>query len=272
MTKLIVPFKRPLYPPSFSGEKTLPGDDILSVKRMVSRAGFWPWGEFDPVYHEGFAKGQRNRLGRLIKGREGMVGLQKLLGVKRTGYYGNPTHTGSLPLRVPKGLPHYRELIWDQFAINNYKGYEDLSPAEEIVKEIFHWWNYLVDREPSVHYDQKPPRMPISDDCSGTLIGCAWLAGARSPDPWYQYNGAGNTGSLVNGGIRISESEIDNWCKTHYVAAFYGNSVWSTKHVVAVENSKKFYSHGRESGPEIIRGSLHYHTYPLIAIRAYPVI
>lgn len=281
--KLNIPFKRPLYPPSFKPEKTVPGEDILAVKRMVSRAGFWPWGEFDEYYYEGFAKGQRNKLGFLIKGREGVVGLQKKLKLERTGFYGKKTHEGSLALRVPDGLPHAREFIWDQTAINLYKGFEDLTPAEEIIQEIYMWWNYLVNREPSVHYDQgrpitiisrgqKPPIMPISDDCSGTFIGCAWLAGARSPDPWYQYNGAGYTGSLVNGGIKISASEIDKYCKTHYIGVFYGSSVWNTTHMCAAESSVKLYSHGREAGPEIIRNNLYYHSNPLVAIRAYPVI
>lgn len=279
---LNIEFKRPLYPPSFPGETTKPGDDILSVKRMVSRAGFWPWGEFDEVYYEGFSKGHRNKLGRLIKGREGVVGLQRKLGLEKTGFYGKKTHYGSLSLRVPDDKPHAREYIWDQTAINLYKGFEDLSPAESIVKDIFYWWNWLVNREPDVYYDQgrpiniitrgqKPPRVPLSEDCSGTFISCAWLAGARSPDPWYQYNGSGNTNSLVNGGIKISTAEIDKYCKTHYVGVFYGNSIWNTKHMVAAESSTKLYSHGRTAGPEIVK-NLNYHTYPLVAVRAYPVI
>jgi len=284
MTKLNIPFKRPLFPPSFKGENTVRGDDILAVKRMVSRAGFWPWGQFDDVYWERFSQGDKNRLGRPIKGREGVKGLQRKLRIKPvSGYYGKGTHNGSLLLKVPEGKPHSGEFVWDQTAINLYKGYEDLSPAESIVKDIFYWWNYLVNREPSIHYSQarpitilrqnkRPPIIPNYLDCSGTFIACAWLAGAMAPDPWYQYNGAGYTGSLVNGGIKISEAEIDKYCKTHYVGLFYGSSIWNTTHIVAAESSNKIYSHGKEAGPEIIRNNLHYHTRPLIAIRAYPVI
>jgi hypothetical protein len=280
---LVIPFKRPLYPPSYMGEKTLPGDDILAVKRTISRAGFWPWGQFDDVYYEKFSKGDRNRLGMLIKGKQGVVGLQKRLKIQPTGFYGKATHEASLKLRVPKGLPHEGELIWDQSAINLYRGFEDLTPAEEKVKEIFSWWQYLVDREPSVHYDQgrpiniilrgeKPPRIPLSEDCSGTFLSCAWLAGAKTPDPWYGYKGYGSTDSLVHGGIPIKESEIDKYCKTHYVGVFYGPAIWNTKHMVAAKDSKTLYSHGKEAGPGIIRNNLHYHSYTLIAIRAYPVI
>lgn len=281
--KLNIPFKRPLYTPSYIGEKTAPGNDIIAVKRMVSRAGFWPWGQFDDIYYEGFAKGHRNKLGFLIKGREGVVGLQKKLNLQPTGFYGKNTHNGSLSLRVPDKLPHAREFIWDQTAINLYKGYEDLIPSEELVKDIFGWWNYLVVREPLVHYDQgrpitiisrgqNPPVMPISDDCSGVFIGCAWLAGARSPDPWYQYKGLGSTGSLIDGGLHITEAEIDKYCKTHYIGVIYGSSIWDTHHIVAAENSTKLYSHGKESGPEIIYNNLHYHTYPIVGIRAFTVI
>lgn len=279
---LNIPFKRPLYPPSYIGEKTKPGEDVLAVKRMVSRLGFWPWGEFDEHYYEGFSKGQKNKLGRPIKGREGVAGLQRYLKIKPTGYYGKPTHTATLNLRIRDKMPHAREYGWDQAAINLYKGFEDISPAEAIVKDIYKWWNWFVNREPDVFYDQGrpitilergnvPPKLPISDDCSGVFIGCAWLAGAKSPDPWYQYNGAGNTGSLVNGGFRISIDEIDKYCKTHYIGVFYGSSIWNTKHIVAAESSNKFYSHGREAGPEIVH-NIHYHSYPVVAVRAYTVI
>jgi len=282
-TVLNIPFKRPLYPPSYIGERTKDGQDIIAVKRMVSRLGLWPWGQFDDSYYEGFSKGQKNRLGRPIKGREGVAGLQRKLNIKATGYYGKATHLASTNLRIPTGLPHAREFAWDQTAINLYKKFDDTSPSESLVNDIFGWWDYLVAREPSVHYDQgrpitiisrgdKPPEMPISDDCSGTLIGCAWLAGAKSPDVSFQYSGYGNTSSLVAGGIHISESEIAAYCKNYYVAAFYGPSKWDTHHVVAVRNPTKIYSHGREAGPEVIYNNLHYHFYPLVAIRAYPVI
>ncbi len=283
MTKLIVPFERPLYPPSFVGEVTKPGNDIKAVKRPVSRMGLWPWGEFDDVYYEGFSKGHKNKLGKPIKGEQGVAGLQRILGIQATGYWGKPTHEASLTLRVPNGLPHEGEFIWDQSAINLYNGFEDLSPAENLVKDIFGWWDWLVAREPSVHYDQgrpiniiyrgeRPPKLPLSEDCSGTFISCAWLAGAKTPDPWYGYKGYGSTDSLVHGGIPINESQISAYCKTHYVAAFYGTAVWDTHHVVAVKDANTIYSHGREAGPEIIRNNLHYHTYQLVAIRAYPVI
>jgi hypothetical protein len=48
------PFVRQLFPPS-SPQKSEGGLDVIGVKRAVSRAGFWPWQEFDDAYNERFA-------------------------------------------------------------------------------------------------------------------------------------------------------------------------------------------------------------------------
>ena len=35
------PFKRPLYPPDHPDGPVQPGNDILAVKRAISRVGYW---------------------------------------------------------------------------------------------------------------------------------------------------------------------------------------------------------------------------------------
>lgn len=280
----MIPIKRELYPPNNPKGPTRPDDDILAIKRVVSRADHWPWGEFNNVYTEEFAKGRRNsKTKRLIKGQDGVWGLKKALGIKPVdGVWDKEVHELSQTLRVPKGKIHAGEPVWDAFARSLYQGFEDVTPQEELVKEIFGWWKWMVNREPSIFYDQerpitiisrgqKPPRTPFSDDCSGTFIGAAWLAGAKSPDLQYGYSGYGNTSSLVRCGFPISERDIAKYCEKYYIGAFYGTSIWNTVHVCAVEAPDKLYSHGREAGPEVIR-NLHYHPYPLVALKAFQVL
>ncbi len=49
-----IPFVRPLYPPS-SPRKSEGGQDVVAVKRAVSRAGYWLWQPFDDRYSEAFS-------------------------------------------------------------------------------------------------------------------------------------------------------------------------------------------------------------------------
>ena len=57
-----------------------PGEDVIGVKRAVSRAGFWPWSsEFTDVYTAAFAKG-------------GVKAFQKGHGLTVDGIYGPVTH------------------------------------------------------------------------------------------------------------------------------------------------------------------------------------
>lgn len=74
-----VPFPRPLYPSSHSNGPVPNGNDILAVKRAISRAGYFPWASFDTVYSEKFAM-------------EGVKKFQQANGLMATGNYGEPTH------------------------------------------------------------------------------------------------------------------------------------------------------------------------------------
>ena len=51
----VVPFVRPCYPPSHAKGPVADGVDMVAVKRAISRAGFWPWQDFDDTYSERFA-------------------------------------------------------------------------------------------------------------------------------------------------------------------------------------------------------------------------
>lgn len=284
MVSLHVPFKRPLYPPD-SGKPSTPGEDVQAVKRAVSRAGYWPWAEFDQQYSNGFSHGRKDPNGPqgvITKRWGGVAGLQRRLGIQATGYWGKATHEASLKMRVPQGLPHEGEFIWDQAAINQYTGYADMTAAEEIVADIFTWWDKLVANESLWHYSQQRPIQPLRDredppkppgylDCSGTFIYCAWLAGAMSPDPRFNYSGYGNTGSLADGGFAITQAQLSKYVKDHYVAAFYGSAWWATSHICAVKSATEVYSMGNEHAPEK-KDSYKWSSPPFLGLRAYRVI
>lgn len=253
------------------------GDDVLALKIITSRAGCWPWQEFDRVAHPQFMHGK----GKLQKN-SGLAGLQRLLGVKADGVYGQATHAKSLPFKVPRGRTHAGEFIWDGHAQALYqKAYPDLR-ARAIVTDIFDWWQWMVSHEPKIGYSQRrpmgeltkhhePPQLPYDEDCSSTFIYAAFLGGALSPDKAYGFTGYGNTGSLVRCGIPINQGQIDEYCETHYVGVFYGSSVWSTDHVAAAKTSTKLGSMGRQSAPEWY-SSISDGPGNVAAIRAYEVL
>ncbi len=96
----IVPFTRPLYPPSHDKGPVLDYPDIIAVKRAISRAGFWPWQEFDDTYSEDFAM-------------NGVKKFQQKKGLNATGNYGEPTHTALVETRRKDS----REWAFDKTAI-----------------------------------------------------------------------------------------------------------------------------------------------------------
>lgn len=274
-TALTFGLERALYPPS-AGKGVFHGDDVLALKRVVSRAGFWPWQEFDDVYSGAFA------LGKNAPGEQGMAGWQKHLGIQSSGNYGVATHQAGLKDRVRPGLPHSGDRVWDQYSINLYRGFEDTTAAEKIVTDIFSWWQWMVAREPAIHYSQArpiqplrdredPPKIPSDLDCSGTVIYCAWLADALSPDISFGYSGNGWTGSLIAGGQWISVSDIDQMAREHYVLGFYGPSKWNTKHVTAFRSTRQIYSMGNEGAPEMYT-SMSQGRQDFLGVKAYPVI
>lgn len=265
-----VPFKRIVK----AGMK---GDDVLALKIITSRAGCWPWQEFDNIAHPEFMNGRGK------KGQTGIKGLQKVLRVSADGVYGPATHSKSLPFRVPRHHAHAGEYIWDGRAAMLYAS-STVSAATKsaaIVADIFKWWDWMVARTASIHYSQvrpmgqmaarhEPPILPYWEDCSATFIYCAFLGGAKSPDIAYGFSGYGNTDSLVRCGRLISESEIPKYCKEHYVGAFYGHSHWNTVHVAAVKSPTQVYSMGSEKAPERWP-NIHYDS-PLVEVRAFEVI
>lgn len=74
-----VPFMRTLYPPYTTKGPVPGGDDIIAVKRAISRAGYFPWRKYDNAYNKTFAI-------------EGVKEFQKASGLAGGGIYGKATH------------------------------------------------------------------------------------------------------------------------------------------------------------------------------------
>lgn len=270
-----VPFSGPMYPPSHVNGPTV-DQRVLAVKIAISRAGYWPWQEFDMAYNNLFAHGIPKK-GKRYSGVHGFKTSHSITPQGDT--YDIWTHNALLKTRVPAGNPHAGEWAFDARARYLYTGFKSDSEEEQLVSEIFRMWDILIAHEPSCHYSQArpigplvkrqdPPRFPNWLDCSGIVIYTCWLAGAKSPDP-YGYSGYGNTNSLNDNGFHIDLGNIEKYCRDHLVLAFYGPSRYATTHVTAVKTPTKVYSMGHEAGPEIINRIQYRHDF--LECRAYEV-
>jgi hypothetical protein len=108
-------FPRPLYPPDaveHGKRPSVDGPDVEAYKRVVSRAGRWPWQPFDDSYSDGFAHG---RAGGNVAD-SGVAGVQRQLHIDATGWIGKATFNGLRSIRIPDGLPHAGEPAMDAFA------------------------------------------------------------------------------------------------------------------------------------------------------------
>jgi hypothetical protein len=108
-------FPRPLYPPDAAPGHTpsVNGPDVEAYKRVVSRAGRWPWQEFDEAYSNNFAHGSSGNVGET-----GVAGVQRQQGTKASGWIGKATFNDLRAIIIPDGLPHAGERAMDVTAQN----------------------------------------------------------------------------------------------------------------------------------------------------------
>jgi len=188
--------KRTLYPPSSKKGPVDNGDDVIAVKRAISRAGFLKWSDFDGVYGETIA--------------DSVAKFQKSVGMDISGFYGDATHTKLKATKVPKGATHAGEDVFDQTAANLYKGYSTggggsgKPPAERVQAKLTEFCEKAI-AEPDWYYSQNRaidisvnPNGPTTSDCSGSCIQAFQFAkretGVNVPDPAQQgWSGYGNT-------------------------------------------------------------------------------
>jgi hypothetical protein len=109
-------FPRPLYPPDaaqYGKKPSVDGPDVVAYKRTVSRAGRWPWQEFDDTFSNGFSHGLSGNVGET-----GIAGVQRQQSVDDTGWIGQNTFNVLRSIVIPEGLPHSGEMAMDATAVN----------------------------------------------------------------------------------------------------------------------------------------------------------
>ena len=210
------PFKRPLYPPSHQKGPVPDGKDIVAVKRAISRAGYFPWQEFDDSYNEKIA--------------DAVQVFQEDHGLDSSGAYGEPTHNKLKATNVPPSGQHAGEDCFDGTAADLYRSYKpsDSTPDEEKVrkwltdfaeKAINEPWNYSKNRAIDVTVD--PDDNNVNSDCSGSVIQAFNYAkrksGVNVPDPAkYNYAGWGNTWDDEDGHPKVTNGKYEVGDLAHY--------------------------------------------------------
>jgi peptidoglycan hydrolase-like protein with peptidoglycan-binding domain len=192
------------------------GNDVLAMKRALSRAGYGRWKPFTKLFG-------RN-METLLKRFQRDHGLKSIDGV-----YGPLSHKLLARFYDDYGMSLMNDLAYEINARNN--------PAQKMVSAALEIYNFcrLTGRG---GYTQSARRMSIvrnrwrapfseklwlSEDCSSSVTGACWLAGVPDPNG-LGYNGQGYTGTLVTHGFRISSPVLG-------ALGFYGSG-WPYKHVV----------------------------------------
>ena len=111
-------FPRPLYPPSAKNHgktPSKPGPDVQAYKRTISRAGRWPWQQFDQSYSDAFALGDPSS----SVPHTGVAGVQRQQDIEPpTGWVGETTFNTLRSIVIPQGLPNAGQMAMDVTAQN----------------------------------------------------------------------------------------------------------------------------------------------------------
>jgi len=122
-------FPRPCYPPDAAEHGKTPsmnGADIEAYKRTVSRAGRWPWGQFDETFSNGFSHGRSGNVGET-----GIAGIQRQQKIDATGWIGKSTFNVLRSIVIPPELPHAGEMAMDAFSVDLIEEAFDLFSGSE---------------------------------------------------------------------------------------------------------------------------------------------
>lgn len=228
----------PLARPIIRGTK---GQDVIAVKRALSRAGYISWTQFTDVAGPYFINAVHK--------------FQTDHKIKPAGY---GTHTHSVLLNTKKAGSK-TEWAWDSYSIGlEHAEYVLLSttPEQRIRAAILQAARNLYAYRNIIAYDQARPfplysmggAIPRYIDCSGFAIDCFHAANARCPVYGGSYDGEGYTGSLLAAGKKVAS--------THYLKPgdliFYGYTTrpslafpyGSPTHVAVYDGNGGVYSNG----------------------------
>jgi hypothetical protein len=176
------------------------GDDVVAVKRALSRAGFMEWGNFTNVFGANLTRA--------------VTAFQHAKGIKNGGgIYGSVTHPVLVHTRRVKTL----QWSYDAVAVSlmeKEKAVLSVSPEDKVRQAIvaagFYWYahrNQIGYQESRPFAVCKPPAVPSVWDCSAFVTNCHYAGGAPNPNgrPW---DGLGYTGTLMSRGTRCAVEQL----------------------------------------------------------------
>jgi peptidoglycan hydrolase-like protein with peptidoglycan-binding domain len=183
--------------------KEMRGDDVVAVKRALSRAGYMRWGTFSPVWGAGAIAAVRP--------------FQKDHGVPPgPGTYGPLTHAALVATHARGSDTQW---AYDGRAIALMKRFctqlvtrPDSATRAAVVGEAARLYAHrneidYVEVERPVAL-KRPPAIPDALDCSLFVTACYFAGGALDPNGFH-YSGFGYTGSLITTGRRCTIHELE---------------------------------------------------------------
>lgn len=221
------------------------GNDVIAVKRALSRAGFMKWGNFTSTWGPNAVRACK--------------AFQAKNGIPQSGDYGGRSHTRLLSTPPKEGGG---DSAWDGHGLQMLRAFCEFEMERRVRSAIVaaaSFWN--------VHRDEigyalerpfplaKPPAIPPWSDCSGFVTICHRAAGAKNPNGAHgPYDGLGYTGTLMDGGRKVDSVEK----LRPGDAVFYGFTkkpsgpfpLDSPTHVALYVGDGKVITHGKASGPE----------------------
>jgi hypothetical protein len=217
------------------------GDDVVAVKRALSRAGYLPWGKFTPVWDAGAIAAVQP--------------FQADHGVPPgPGTYGPLTHA-ALTGAHAKGsdaawaYDAHAIALMEQFAARLAAGPSGVRGAvlAEAVR-LFANRNEIDYVEVRPVQLGKPPVIPGHLDCSSFVTFCYFVAGADDPNG-LGYTGYGNTTNLVAHGTSCSQGELEAgdlvfYGSTPAASATDGLPAGSPTHVALYDGDGQVFSQG----------------------------
>jgi hypothetical protein len=216
------------------------GDDVIAVKRALSRAGYISWGPFTALWGRFAAEAARQ--------------FQRDNGIAPvTGWYGPKTHQVLVKKHRKNSATEwafdaYSIRLMDQ-ACAELTQRPDTRIDGAIVAEAARLYahrneiNYVQSRPFAL---KLPPFVPRELDCSAFATVCHFVAGAPDPNG-RNYDGQGYTGSLTNHGVRCEERDLDPGDLVFYgrtTVAKPGFPIGSPTHVAVYDGDGGVYSQG----------------------------
>jgi peptidoglycan hydrolase-like protein with peptidoglycan-binding domain len=241
-------FVRPLYGPH-TPHHSAPGEDVVAVKRALSRAGYLPW---SPPFTENYDQSTVDAVKK----------FQIDHGIWGTGNYGHATHD-ALRRTKRKGS---QEWAFDLYSLQLLRKAASTKSPEQTARDAIEaacaYWIRVRDQ---IAYSQarpfpvlKPPAIPSRTDCSGFATTVWYAAGCPNPNG-RAYDGLGYTGTLIGQGVHLGSGHAALAKATPGCLVFYGFTspgraspafpVGSPTHVAVALSGGYVAGHGGQSGP-----------------------